>query len=228
MAGPGLEERLERFAAHLRAHLQEVLPDRAANLDQQVDAATGLDQSVPVPLFDQLHLAIGKAEALHVSALVGLEGLPIGFLGERHRELVDAVAAPRSFAGKYSRARDRSVAIGRLIHAFSSRAVLISDIAERSTSHASNSPTKGSTLARRFETRTPRHSAFLQRGPGRNPAATHLAVSASCVNNIPNPVQTWTRKLGGPHEDVRPFCGCLFGGTVRNPRRKCANLRRCL
>src|SRR3954471_17950437 len=124
MTGPCLEKRLQRFAAHLRAHLQEVLPDRAANLDQQVDAATGLDQSVPVPLFDQLHLAIGKAEALHVSALVGLEGLPIGLVRERHCELVDAVAAARSFAGKYGRARDRRVAIGGLVHAFSSRAVL--------------------------------------------------------------------------------------------------------
>src|SRR5215831_1649613 len=82
MGGAGLHELIERLAAHLRAHLQEVLANRRRYFKKHVDIPPALDQSGPVAAGNEIDLVGGKSVLRHVGLLIGAEALAIGRIGQ--------------------------------------------------------------------------------------------------------------------------------------------------
>src|SRR6516164_4837588 len=69
-AGTCLQEGVDRFPPHLRAHFEQALSSRTGNLDQQVNVAAGRNQPGPVAPLYQSHLVFGEAVLFHVAACV--------------------------------------------------------------------------------------------------------------------------------------------------------------
>src|SRR6185436_19394133 len=87
---------LLREAGHRGRHELERLAIRREELRQVVDVAAEMDHALPVALQYRLALLRAHGELAQVLVFVRLEFLAVRRLHERHAELVDPVALPRT------------------------------------------------------------------------------------------------------------------------------------